>query len=106
MTDTVLTLIAPGQRVQDENGVWRTRAETRRTILARMDSIDRGEFFAAGESGLRPEYRFTVNACEYAGEPLCEWEGMRFAVYRTYQLPGTDALELYTQRKAGITNGA
>ena len=105
MIDTTLTLIVPGQRAQDEKGVWRAGSETAREIFARLSSVDRGEFFAAGENGLRPEHRFTVFAAEYEGETLCEYDGERYAIYRTYQVPGTDDLELYVTRKAGVANG-
>lgn len=102
MTDTTITLIKPAQRYQDADGVWRTRQETRREIFARLSSVDRGEFFAAGQNGLRPEFRFIVFTGEYAGETLCEYNGAQYAIYRTYQEPGTDDLELYVQRKAGV----
>lgn len=105
MTDVSLVLISPASRVQDEDGIWRSQAETRREIFARLSSVDRGEFFAAGQNGLRPEYRFTVSACEYNGETLCEYDGIQYAVYRAYRVSGTDDMELYVQRKVGISNG-
>ena len=105
MIDTAITLITPAGRYQDADGIWRTQAETRREILARLSSVDRGEFFAAGQNGLRPDFRFVVFAGEYAGEKLCEYNGAQYAVYRTYQVPGTDDMELYVQRKAGLKNG-
>lgn len=105
MTDTVLTLITPASRIQDADGVWRSQEETRREILARMDSIDRAEYFAAGRLDFRPEYRFTVFAGDYAGEALCEHGGERYAIYRSYHVPGTDDLELYVKAEAGVRNG-
>lgn len=106
MVDTEITLIRPTERYRDADGVWRTRAETARTILARMDDVSRAEFFAAGQSGMRAEFRFIVNPIEYEGERLCAWNGWRYAIYRTYHVPGTDDLELYAQREAGVTHGA
>ena len=106
MVDTEITLIRPANRVQDENGVWRDTREEARTILARMDDVSRGEFFAAGQYGMRPEFRFIVNPVEYQGEMVCAWNGRRYAIYRTYHVPGTDDLELYVQREAGVTGGA
>lgn len=105
MIDTSLVLIAPAARYQDENGIWHVEAAARREIFARQDSISRSEFHAAGQDGLRPEYRFTVFACEYNDEPECEHNGQRYAIYRTYHVPGTDDMELYVQRKAGLKNG-
>lgn len=106
MVDTEITLIRPASREQDENGVWRDTGEEARTILARMDDVSRSEFFAAGQYGMRPEFRFLVNPAEYQGEQVCAWNGRRYAVYRTYHVTGTDDLELYVQREAGVTGGS
>ena len=102
MVDTEITLIKPAGREQDATGVWRTTEPETRTILARMDDVTRAEFFAAGQGGLRAEFRFTVNPIEYGGEAVCEWSGRRYAIYRTYHVPGTDDLELYVQREVGV----
>ena len=105
MIDTTIRLITPEQRYQDEDGIWRTRGTAEREIFARVSSIDRNEFFAAGEAGFRPLYRMTVFMGEYQGESLCKYDGNIYAIYRTYHVPGTDNLELYVQRKSGVANG-
>ena len=105
MIDTEITLIRPAERYRDDEGVWRDRGTEERTILARMDDVSRSEFFAAGQNGMRAEFRFIVNPIEYEGERLCTWNGKRYAIYRAYQVPGTDDLELYAQREAGVTRG-
>jgi len=106
MIDTEITLIQPERRTKDAYGVYRTVAEAERTILARMDDVNRSEFFAAGQAGMRAEYRFIVNPVEYEGETVCAWCGRRYAIYRTYHVPGTDDLELYVQREVGVQRGA
>lgn len=106
MLDTVITLIAPAQRTQDASGVWRDTELVEREVFARMASVNRSEFFSGGQAGLRPELRFTVFPDEYRGELICVHEGVRYAVYRTYQVPGTDDLELYVQREVGVHHGA
>lgn len=105
MADTVITLIKPSERYQDDYGTWRDGEEVRREIFAQMNSVSRNEFFSGGNAGFRPEYQFTVFAAEYDGEDLCEYEGKTYSVYRTYHVPGTDYLELYVQRKVGTANG-
>ena len=105
MVDTTIWLITPSERYQDDDGIWRTRAQSKREIFAQVNSVDRREFFSAGESGFRPEYQFNVFAAEYRGESLCKFKGRTFSVYRTYHVPGTDVLELYVQRKVGVVNG-
>ena len=105
MVDTEITLIKPEARARDSTGVWRTTAEVKRTILARMDDVSRSEFFAAGQAGMSPDFRFKVNPIEYEGEKVCEWNGKRYAIYRSYHVPGTDDLELYAQREVGVQRG-
>lgn len=100
--DHVLDLIAVTQ-TQDENGVWNA-TETARQIFCRADSVTRREFYDAGRNGLNPEFKFTVFAADYSGEPLVGFNGLRYSVYRTYYIPGTDYMELYVERKGG-TNG-
>lgn len=106
MVDTEITLFKPATREQDENGVWRTTDPVERTILARMDDVSRSEFFSGGQAGLRPEFRFIVNPVEYEREKVLIWNGARFAIYRTYHVPGTDDMELYAQREVGVHGGA
>ena len=105
MIDTIITLTTPGTRVQGSDGVWRDGTPTSREIFARMDSVGRSEFYAGGERGFRPELRFTVFQAEYQGESELVWDGTAYDVYRTYQVPGTDDLELYAQRKVGVYVG-
>lgn len=105
MIDTTITLIGSPTRTQDENGVWRTSAQRITEVFARVDSVGRNEFYAAGQAGFSPEYRFTVFAGEYRGESACDYDGRRYAIYRTYHVPGTDYMELYVQREAGVHNG-
>lgn len=105
MVDTEITLIRPAARVQDDTGVWRSTTEEERTILARMDDVNRTEFFSAGQAGMSPEFRFLVNPIEYEGERVLAWNGKRYAIYRSYHVPGTDDLELYTQREVGVQRG-
>lgn len=74
--------------------------ETETEIYASVASVGSAEFVAAGQLGLRPELRFTIFAPEYSGEKIVEYNGNRYAVYRTY-IGKNEALELYTERKTG-----
>lgn len=73
--------------------------ETRREVLAEIESISQSEYFSAQDSDLNPEYRFRVFFADYNGEKIVEFEGERFAVYRTFR--NFDRVELYTERKVG-----
>lgn len=98
---TQITLITQ-TRMQDANGVWRKGNPTEKIVFAQVSSVTRAEFFAAGESGIKPEFRFTMLDAEYNGETTVLYNGVAYAVYRTYHAR-TDEIELYVQRKAGIS---
>lgn len=98
----VITLISTTYTTNDY-GV-QVPAYTRREVYCDAESITRAEFFEAGRGGLNPQYRFTMFYDDYAGETIVEYEGMTYAVYRTYRRK-TDELELYVQREGG-TNGS
>jgi hypothetical protein len=114
MADTTVMLIKPSTRRQDANGVWHTVEESQREVFARVESVERSEFFAAGQKGLRPELRVTLAAIEYEGEQVCAVDGVRYAIYRTYRASpeahfrtarnaaDPDDLELYLQREVGV----
>ena len=78
--------------------------ETTRQVYCKVTSVSLAEFFGGGRNGLNPEFRFEVFAGDYQEEPIVIYHGRRYAIYRTYLVPGTDRLELYVQRKGG-TNG-
>lgn len=101
--DDELTLYC-SEQYKDEYGVTHSRIRPR-TILCRVGSVTRAEFFDAGRNGLNPEFMFTVFHGDYLGETTCRFHGQDYGIYRTYHVPGTDDLELYAERKGG-TNGA
>lgn len=95
---TVINLIGM-ERTQDDHGVWRS-STTSRQVFAQVDSVTQREFYEAGRNGLNPEYKFTVFFDDYQNEPVVEYNGQQYAVYRTY-LTRNDKLELYAERKGG-----
>lgn len=122
MVDGVITLIA---KTRQKDTYGRTEAaETTRDVFAQIDSVSRAEFFAAGQNGLNPEYRFTVFSGEYNGEREADYNGVRYSIYRTYQpsayvrhdntkthegsisrntnSSNNDRIELYASRKVGV----
>ena len=94
-----ITLITE-TRTQDDYGVWRT-SETQTDVFCQVSSVTRAEFFDAGRNGLNPEYVFTMFFGDYNGERIVEYNGKRYAVYRTYHAR-TDIIELYVQREGGV----
>lgn len=75
--------------------------ETRKQVFCKMRSVSQSEWFEAGRNGLKAELQATMFAYDYSGEEICEYNGKRYGVYRTY-FRGTDEIELYLERKAGL----
>lgn len=84
---------AIGQRIPQEN---------RREIFVTVDNIGRNEWMEAGRNGLSPELMLKTAAINYSGEEIIEFEGARYAIYRTHRKAVTDEIEFYLQRKAGV----
>lgn len=75
-------------------------SNTKRTVFAKVASVSQSEWFEGGRIGLNPQYRFTLFAGDYGHEKELEYEGNRYAIYRTYYSMG-DTVELYTELKKG-----
>ena len=74
--------------------------ETEKKIYANVQSVTRAEFFEGGRNGLNPSLKFTVFKHDYSGEKIIEYNGIRYTVYRTYNLR-TDSMEIYVERREG-----
>ena len=96
MTD-VITLIT--QAITTDKYGNEVATETEKTIFCEVDSVSQSEFFAAENTELNPEYKFTIFFGDYDGQSLVKFNGARYSVYRTYRTG--DDLELYTERKIG-----
>lgn len=98
--DSVLTLIGFTQS-QNEYGVWE-QTPVPREVFCQVESVTRSEFYNAGRNGLNPQFEFTVFVGDYEGETICKYNGLEYAIYRTFIVPGTDYIELYAERQGGI----
>ena len=97
--DDILELIKSTYAV-DDYGVRRA-TESSREVFCKVESVTRSEFFGGGRAGLNPDHKFTIFAGDYDGETIIQYEDARYSVYRVYHVPGTDYLEMYTERKGG-----
>ena len=78
--------------------------ETKSTALfVELRSVSGVEFFNARQGGLVPEFSFIISAFDYHGESIVEYNGSRYAVYRTYE-PDDDTVEVYCQVESGVTH--
>lgn len=71
-------------------------------VMCKVWSVDRQEFFKAGQVGMNPKYRFDTDKVNYHGEELVKYKDKVYGIYRTYEA-GTDTIELYAEEKAGVT---
>lgn len=100
--DDVLTLIAP-TLAQNDIGDFVEQSEKSREIFGTVSSVSRAEWYNAGREGMNPEIVFTTALANYCWEPEAEFRGVRYAIYRTYFVQDTDEIELYLERKAGVS---
>lgn len=96
----ILTLEKPKYR-QDAIGQHVPDGVATRDIFCSVRSISRAEWTAAASRDLKAAYCVTVWADEYQGETIAILNGVRYAVYRTYQ-PNSEDMELYLEQKAGV----
>ena len=94
----VMTLVSQSF-ASDEYGI-QTATETKRDIYCDVSSVSLSEWSEGGRLGLNPELRFTMFAPDYQGEEIVEYNGKRYAIYRTYY-GRNDTLDLYAERKEG-----
>ena len=97
MTD-VITLVT--QTITTDKYGNEVAKETEKTVFCEVDSISQTEFYAAANTELNPEYKFTIFVGDYEGEEVVVFNGARYSVYRTYR--SGDNLELYAERKIGV----
>ena len=100
MNDTLYLLTTT--YTQDKYGVPKP-TNVKNEVFCDKESISRAEFFNAGRNGLNPQFVFKVFKGDYQGESLCEYDGLTYSIYRTYETDD-DYIELYVERKGG-TNG-
>ena len=97
MTD-IITLVT--QTITTDKYGNEVATEKQKNVYCEVDSISQTEFYAAANTELNPEYRFTIFFDDYEGEEIVIYGGKRYSVYRTYRTG--DNLELYAERKIGV----
>lgn len=95
----VLTLI--GVTYTTDSIGQRVPQEDPRNVFCDVKSISASEWFEGGRVGLNPERRAILFSNDYAGEEICELDGVRYSIYRTY-IGRNETIELYLERKTGV----
>lgn len=92
----ILTLIAEEQ----PRGVFDPQKETTRDVFCEVRSVGMNERYRAESLGLHPELVFRLSDyAEYQGEKLCEYQGERYRIVRTYVQ--AERIELTAERVVG-----
>lgn len=79
----VLTLIAEDPKA---HGVTDKPKETGRTVYCTVRSVGMNEAYQALANGLQPQFVFVLSDFDdYEGEKVCEYNGVRYRVVRTYR---------------------
>ena len=78
-------------------GVGTDGFETRRIRDCEVKSVSQNEVYMAAGAGLNPELKLRLfYESDYQGENICEFEGQRYRILRTY-IPETNGIELIIQ---------
>lgn len=72
-----------------------------RAVFAEITSAQQSEFFQASAAGMAAEGKALVWAFEYHGETILELDNVRYAIYRTYIVPGSKKIELHYGQQVG-----
>lgn len=79
----VLTLIAEDPKA---HGVTDKPKETERTVFCTVRSVGMNEAYQALANGLQPQFVFVLSDFDdYDGEKICEYNGKRYRIVRTYR---------------------
>lgn len=102
MKANVVTLIG---ETPEAHEVGSAPDETTREVPCTVRSIGQQEAYQAMGQGLNPELKVILaHDFEYAGERLCELDGIRYRILRTY-ITEADGIELTLQRVTGNAAG-
>lgn len=89
-----LTLIRLVPTGKDADGFELPPTEERRLIFCNKLNIGQGEFYKATQAGIKVEAKCEVHTADYHGETLCEFEGKKYGVLRTYSPDSGEFTEL------------
>jgi len=70
-------------------------------VYANKKSIKQAEFYKAAGVGLSPEMMFEIHSFEYSGNQYVRYDGKIYSILRTYEIPGTDRMELVLTSSIG-----
>lgn len=75
--------------------------ETLTMVWAHLQSATRAEWESAGQNGLQPSLVAVTPSINYGGQKTAEIGGKRYAIYKAFQRPNSDEVELYMRESVG-----
>lgn len=78
--------------------------EERKAVYGVKKAVRQSEFFQAFSQGFKPDVKIEINSFEYENENLCDLEGQRFRIYRSYPISNSERTELYLTQLVGETD--
>ena len=69
-------------------------------VFCEVNSISQSEYFAGGQTGHRPVFRFDVFFGDYNNEKVVEYKDQTYYIYRVYR--NNDICELYAEERGGV----
>ncbi len=95
--DDVLVLVQPRLVQNDIGDFVPAGPPLKQQIFGSINSVNRAEWYSAGQEGRKPELVFTTPIINYSGQPEADYHGTRYSIYRTYLRQGSDEMELYLE---------
>ena len=79
----VITLVSESPAA---HGVLDEITETQKQVFCSVRSVGMSEAYQAMSNGLHPEFVFLLSDYgDYQGEKICEYQGTRYRIVRTYR---------------------
>lgn len=76
------------------------KKQSENEVFIDVASVSQNEFYKSAQSGLRPEYKFTLFSADYGGQEKIRYNDAVYYIYRTYEKD--EKTELYVTKKAVI----
>ena len=79
---------------QDSDGFPVDLEREEKTVFCDMQSVKETEFFRAAERGVNAVYTAVMHDYEYDGQKFVLYNGVEYAVYRSYRKQDKEVIEL------------
>lgn len=83
----------------DSDGIKRTIGYDRTEVFCQISSLYWQEVFKGFEAKIKPKWKLVIFAGDYSNQPLVEFRGEVYNVYRTFYL--NDNVEIYLREDDG-----